>query len=79
MKTKTHPATKTKIISLEGWENKRLAEARDVLLTFKAESIVEAEQAIIALDLFVLAMTPKTKPPALPFQEPPTPLTPVRR
>jgi hypothetical protein len=70
MKTRTDPKTKTQSVSLEGWEARRIRETRDVLLTFKSQAIVEADQAIIALDLFVLALTPKPKPPPGPLTPP---------
>ncbi len=83
MKTRTDPRTKAKSISLEGYESKRIREALDVLLLFKNEAVIEAEQAIAALELFVVAMTPPKKAKLsettkLPFKEAPGPLTPVR-
>ena len=58
MKTQTDKKTKAKVVTLEGYESRRLDEAAAICDLFAGEGITEATKASAALDAFIIRMKP---------------------
>ena len=69
MKTRTCVKTKTKVVSLEGYERRRLTDAMEILTLFSNEGCNEAMNAHGGLALFLEKMTPTSEPRALGFDK----------